>query len=443
MAVVTVLLATCPSALAIPKPVVDAAALPKNPTPAPSGMVQRGECVTTAVIPGTSPGAAPSASQEMLNLPHAWEFSRGEGQTVAVIDTGVKRGPRLPNVDGGGDFLETTDGLTDCDGHGTAVAGIIAGQPGDDAFSGVAPAARVLAIRQTSAQFAPAAPGDDPAVARATIDVDTLARAIVFAADRGARVINVSVVTCLPVGKNIDQNALGAAVRYAAVEKDAVIVAAAGNATGAAGCASNPLTDASRPNDERNWAGVESVSIPSWWQPYVLSVGSVTASGQPSAFSMAGPWLGLAAPGEGVVSVSNGPDGGLTNGVPAPNDTVAPLNGTSYAAAYVSGVTALVRSRFPELTAAQVVNRLNRTANNGARSPSNLVGAGTIDPVAALTWQIPAAAPAPPPVERVPAPPDPPAENMTPRIIGFSGVAALVVLIAVTALAVRRKVQTK
>lgn len=106
-----------------------------------------------------------------------------------------------------------------------------------------------------------------------------LAGAIVHAADLGAKVINVSTITCLPADRMVDQAALGAAIRYAAVDKDAVIVAAAGN-TGASGsvsasCDSNPLTDLSRPDDPRNWAGVTSVSIPSWWQPYVLSVASL------------------------------------------------------------------------------------------------------------------------------------------------------------------------
>lgn len=78
---------------------------------------------------------------------------------MAIIDTGVQPGPRLPNVDAGGDFVESTDGLTDCDGHGTLVAGIVAGQPGNDGFSGVAPAARLLSIRAMSTKFSPRTSG--------------------------------------------------------------------------------------------------------------------------------------------------------------------------------------------------------------------------------------------------------------------------------------------
>lgn len=440
--VCSALVVSAPLAGAIAPPVVDPAVLPPDAAPGPAGLVQRGDCVVSGVMTGSDP-SAPTRSQLMMNLGEAWQFSRGEGQRVAVIDTGIQPGPRLPNVDGGGDYVEATEGLTDCDGHGTAVAGVIAGQPGDDGFAGVAPAARLLSIRQTSAQFAPATPGEDPVVARAAIDVFSLARAIVLAADRGARVINVSMATCLPVAKNIDQSTLGAALRYAAVEKDAVIVAAAGNANGALGCESNALTDVSRPDDPRNWAGVASVSVPSWWQPYVLSVGSVAPSGQPSGFTMAGPWVGIAAPGEGIVSLRNSPEGGLANGFPGANGTMAPIDGTSYAAAYTSGVAALVRSRFPELTAAQVVDRLVRTANNAARSPSNLVGAGVVDPVAALTWQVPSAAPSQPPVGHLRAPAAPPAEDLTPRIVAFSGVGVLVAVIVATAVVARRKVLTK
>ncbi|OOK69197.1 type VII secretion-associated serine protease mycosin [Mycobacterium kansasii] len=374
----------------------------------------------------------------MLNLPAAWQFSRGEGQLVAILDTGVQPGPRLPNVDGGGDFVDSTDGLTDCDGHGTLVAGIVAGQPGADGFAGVAPAARLLSIRVTSAKFSPKTSGGDPTLARAALDVDTLSRAIVHAADLGARVINISAVTCLPADRAVDQSALGAAIRYAAVDKDAVIVAAAGN-SGAAGsggggssCDSNPLTDLSRPDDPRNWAGVTSISIPSWWQPYVLSVASLTPDGQPSKFTMAGPWVGIAAPGENILSVSNSDAGGLANGLPNDHQQLVPLSGTSYAAGYVSGVAALVRSKYPGLNAGEVVRRITATAHNGARAPSNIVGAGGIDPVAALTWQLPAPQSAVP-AKPVAVPPAPKPKDTTPRNVAFAGAAALALLVGITA----------
>lgn len=425
-----------PPAVAVTPPEVDPAATPPSGAAGPvQPMAQRGDCVVGGVLPGSDPGAV-SPNQLALNLTGAWRHSRGDGQTVAVIDTGVKPGPRLPNVEAGGDFLGSTDGLTDCDGHGTMVAGLIAGQPGDDGFSGVAPGARIVSIRQNSARFAPANPGEDPAVSRAAADVASLARAVVRAADLGARVINISVVSCLPAGKAVDQTELGAALRYAAREKDAVIVAAAGNNLAAAGnnrtgmntgssCESNPLGDASRPADPRNWAGVTSVSIPSWWQPYVLSVGSLTTTGQPSEFTMSGPWVGIAAPGEDISSVGNGPDGGLANGLPNDRDELYPVSGTSYAAAYVSGVAALVRGRFPELTAEQVVERLTATAHGAPRSPSNVVGAGSVDPVAALTWQLPtdtAAGTEPKPVAAPPVPPEP---DTTPRTVALIGTAVL------------------
>ncbi|WP_183466544.1 type VII secretion-associated serine protease mycosin [Mycolicibacterium iranicum] len=430
-----------PAAGAVTPPEVDPAATPPGGSAGPlQPMTQRNPCVTSGVIPGTDPGA-PGPNQVLLGLPEAWTHSRGEGQLVAVIDTGVTPGPRLPDVEAGGDFVESGDGLTDCDGHGTLVAGLIAGQPGPDGFSGVAPASRILSIRQTSPRYAPRDPGEDPALTRATIDTSTLARAVVRAADLGARVINVATPICIPAGMAVDQNALGAALRYAAVEKDAVIVAAAGDTGGAGGCGENPLSDPALPTDPRNWSGVAALSIPAWWEQYVLSVGSLAPGGQPSVFSMAGPWVGIAAPGEGVASVSNDPSGGLANGVLNSRQELNPISGTAYASAYVSGVAALVRSRFPELTARQVVDRLTGTAHSAARSPSNLVGAGGVDPVAALTWNVPApAGDEPAAVRQVAAPPAPEPTDPLPRIVAFTGVGvlALAVLAAVVLRAKRK-----
>jgi len=477
-------LSTAPSAWAIVKPVVDPGVPPPSGAPGPvQPMEQRGPCSATGIIPGTDPGAttpsqavlnlpaawqfsrgdgqlvavldtgsrpsprlpnvdpgATAPSQAVLNLPAAWQFSRGDGQLVAVLDTGSRPSPRLPNVDPGGDFVEATDGLTDCDGHGTLVAGIIAGQPGDDGFSGVAPGARVLSIRVTSAKFAPRTPGGDPQLAQASLEVATLSRAIVHAADLGARVINISAVTCVPADRPIDQAALGAALKYAAVDKDAVIVAAAGNTgptgslAGGTSCESNPLTDLGRPDDPRNWAGVTSISSPSWWQPYVLSTASLTPEGQPSKFTMAGPWVGVAAPGENIASVSNRDGGGLANGLPNDHNLQIALSGTSYAAGYVSGVAALVRSKYPALTATQVVRRITATAHNGARAPSNVVGTGIVDPVAALTWELSANQETPvAQAKPVAVPPAPAPKDNNPRTVAFVGTAVLALVVAAVA----------
>lgn len=435
-------LLSCPAAGAVTPPAVDDQVAPPTGAAGPvQAMALRTPCVTTGVLPGTDP-AAVNPNQVALDLPGAWRYSRGDGQTVAVIDTGVRPGPRLPNVEPGGDFVEAGDGLSDCDGHGTLIAGLIAGQPGADGFSGVAPGARLVSIRQTSAHYSPAQQGADPVLTRAGIDIATLARAVVRAADLGARVINISAVTCLPADNTVDQSALGAALRYAAVDKDAVIIAAAGNSssTTAAGtsCAANPLADPARAGDPRNWGGVTSVSIPSWWQPYVLSVGALTRQGEPAPFTMAGPWVGIAAPGQDITSLSNSTEGGLANGLPNARGELTPASGTSYAAAYVSGVAALVRARFPELTAEQVVRRLTVTAHGADRSPSNVVGAGSIDPVAALTWDVPGPGRPADTAKAVAAPPVPASEDSTPRTVAFVGTGVLALVVLVVA-ALRRK----
>jgi membrane-anchored mycosin MYCP len=183
------------------------------------------------------------------------------------------------------------------------------------------------------------------------------------------------------------------------------------------------------------------VSIPSSWQPYVLSVGSVDTSGRPSEFTTAGPWVGIAAPGENIASVSNADGGGLANALPNDQGKLFPLSSTSFAAAYVSGVAALVRSRFPELTATQVIDRLTAGAQGAARAPSNLTGAGLVDPVAALTWDVTGAqdeaVAGPKPVA---APPVPPPPDTVGRTVAFVGTGVLALAVVVTAaVAARRK----
>ena len=102
---------------------------------------------------------------------------------------------------------------------------------------------------------------------------------------------------------------------------------------------------------------------------------------------MSGPWVGAAAPAENITAL--GYDGNPVNALQG-EDGLLPINGTSFAAAYVSGLAALVRQRFPDLTPAQVINRITATARHPGGGVDNYVGAGVVDPVAALTWDVPA-----------------------------------------------------
>jgi len=128
---------------------------------------------------------------------------------------------------------------------------------------------------------------------------------------------------------------------------------------------------------------VKVVVSPAWYDDYVLTVGSVAADGSPSQFSLAGPWVDVAGPGEGVVSLD--PDGeGLVDALPTGGEAT-PISGTSYAAPVVTGIVALVRSRSPELTARQVVARIEETARRPSAGWNPVVGHGLVDALAAIS----------------------------------------------------------
>ena len=298
---------------------------------------------------------------------------------MAVIDTGVARHRRLPHLVAGGDYVSSQDGASDCDGHGTVVAGIIgaakdstenAAQDTSSAFTGIAPDATILSIRQSSNKFHSI---DEPA-ATGFGDVETLAAAVRTAADLGATVINISSVACLPVDAHLDDRALGAALAYAVDVKNVVVVTAAGNVGGPGQCPDH------NPPDRAKWDDVAVVVSPAWYDDYVLTVGSVGPDGSGSKFSLAGPWVDVAAPGEGVVSLA--PDG---EGLVTTKPDGAPISGTSYAAAVASAVAALVRARSPELTARQVMQRVEDTARHPAGGWDAVVGRGVIDALAAVS----------------------------------------------------------
>jgi membrane-anchored mycosin MYCP len=299
----------------------------------------------------------------------------------------------------------------------------------------VAPHATIISVRQSSRAYEPANPGGGDTEARKKAGtVATLASAIVHAANMGAKVINVSVTSCVPAGDPLDQSAIGAAVWYAATVKDAVIVAAAGN-EGEDECAQNPSFDPLDPSDPRDWHQVKTVSSPSWFSDYVLSVGAVDNTGAPINKSLTGPWVAAAAPGVGIMGLS--PEtGGPANAYPPirPGEKNMPFWGTSFSAAYVSGVAALVRAKYPELTSHQVINRILQTAHNPPRGVDNRVGYGVVDPVAALTFNVPpgdkVASGAQTRVITPAAPPPPPDHRARNMALAFAGVMVAAVMFA-------------
>ena len=410
-------LGAAPPAGAINPPVIDTTLLPAPSPPAPPQPTTQLAACAEAPRAHAGPDANPL---RRLDLEAAWKLSRGEGQRIAVIDTGVARHVRLANVEAAGDYVSAGDGTQDCDGHGTVVAGIIsaAADPDDPShFAGIAPAATLLAIRQSTTKFGPA---DEPGRGGFG-DVDTMASAVRTAADLGATVINISSVAC-GTGP-LDDRRLGAALAYAVDVKDAVVVTAAGNTGGSGQC---PSQSASR---EMTWESTTVAVSPAWYDDYVLTVGSVDGSGAPSSFSLAGPWVDVAAPGENMVSLNPG-GSGLVDALPALGRSM-PLSGTSYAAPVVSGLAALIRARFPTLTARQVMQRIETTAHGSHGGWDPVVGNGVVDPAAALAGE-PQAAP-PPATSKHDAEGTPAGRARTTAVVG-AGVCAAVLAAAMAAL---------
>ncbi|WP_143517320.1 type VII secretion-associated serine protease mycosin [Pseudonocardia sp. MH-G8] len=370
----------------------------------------RADTPPTAVAAGA--GGLPPAAVHRL--------ATGRGQLVAVIDTGVAPHPLLgPRLRGGGDYLTGGDGLDDCDGHGTAVAGLVAAAAPPDEHSGppigIAPDAGLLAIRQSSPSFDVPAPDGSR---RPAGDTNTLADAVVLAVRAGADVVNISEAVCLPAQRAAEAGAaLHTALRFAA-RADVVVVAAAGN-IGTGSCAMDVPGQ---------------VALPGWFDHDVLTVGAVTPTDAPAPFTMPGPWVDVAAPGTGLRSLAVG--GG----------TVGGLDGTSFAAPWVAGVAALVRERFPELTAAQVVDRILATARPHP-DRSDALGHGVVDPLAALTTLPARLTPAPPPeaaagavMAALPGT-DPRSDSPAPalRPVGLLAAGALLAAAGLTAAVLRRR----
>lgn len=310
-----------------------------------------------------------------LGAARARPLSQGEGTTVAVVDTGVaEAAPALS-----GRVTAIGPAGEDCVGHGTFAAGLIAATPGDDGGpSGLAPRARILAVRGTGE--------------RGGSTVGQVADAIRLAADEGAGVIYVA--AALDSGKA----QLTEAVAYARA-KDALVVA--------------PLApDALERNAE---------PAPWYWPAAAPGVLAVTDYGPDGGRPSDAPLVSgadLAAPGDAVVSI--GPKG--------PGHFIG--SGASFAAAHVAGAAALVRARYPELKAAEVSRRLTEAAYPAA--PPRL------DPYGALTAVLTDARGTAPRPERAVVP-APPATQPRTRALVVAGVGAgLVLLVAAGAVVIPR-----
>lgn len=416
---------------------------------APEKWKRRYECAQSAVL---REGNRPSQfdyipmAQAAYPLDEMHKFATGKGQTVAVIDSGVNPNKRLKGLVGGGDFIEGGDGLFDCDAHGTLVAGLIAAQPQQgDGFKGVAPDASILSIRQTSERYEL----DNPPRGytdreKANTSRRTLAKAIVLAAQKNATVINISVTSCVAASDPVDLRELAGALYFASVVKNIVVVAAAGNLGG--DCAANPGPTPSDPRDKRGWGSAGVLSLPSMFDTMVLSVGATTLTGDPFSGTMPGPWVGVGSPGVNIVSLdpSKGREGALVNGTNVPDKGVIPNAGTSFSSAAVAGLAALLRERYPKLTAHQIIERIKQTASTPSSGISNAIGAGVVYPMDALTspldTTIPVVAEGIQPMqaysEGPPPPPDHLGRNVT--IAALLGVVVVAVVVAVAGLATRR-----
>ncbi|MEU3289066.1 type VII secretion-associated serine protease mycosin [Streptomyces longwoodensis] len=295
---------------------------------------------------GATPASAGSTrdKQWFLDAMQAeamWQTSTGKGITVAVIDTGVD--PDNPDLKGrvldGRDFAPPSrsgDEHTDYNGHGTGMAGLIAGtgayDGGNGAF-GLAPEALILPVRMPDADDV--SPFAVPAY---------FVKAIRYAADAGARVINISMTG----GANSPD--LAKAVAYA-LSKGSLVFAAAGN-------------DAEQGTH---------IAYPAA-TPGVVGVAAVGKNLRRTAVSQYGPQVDMAAPGEDLVHACGGKTG------------LCETSGTSDATALASASAALIWSVHPDWTNNQVLrvmlNTLGAPTDGAKRNDS--IGYGIVRPRIAL-----------------------------------------------------------
>ena len=271
--------------------------------------------------------------------------TRGSGVTVAVVDTGVKSSHSdLSNrVLSGTDYVAPGTSANDENGHGTHVAGIIAAVHNNSrGIAGFAPSAKILPVRVLDRN------GSGTSA--------NVAKGIIYAADRGAKVINLS------LGSNQSSTAMQSAISYA-IGKNVLVVAAAGNS----GCG---LLGLGAPTEyPASYSGV-------------VGVGAVTQSISRSSFSSCGSWVDVVAPGSSIISTMIQNSVGLGCSSSANYCT---LSGTSFSTPYVAaaGALAIAHRGWSQST---VASRLQSTATDlSPAGKDKYTGAGFINPLKMLT----------------------------------------------------------
>ncbi|MFF2812002.1 S8 family serine peptidase [Streptomyces sp. NPDC058000] len=319
-----------------------------------------GAVVAGALLFGTAPVASADAMRndqwplQQFDAESIWKVSTGKGVTVAVLDSPVygSHPDLVGNVLPGKNFIvggsPADQGTGDNADHGTAMASIIAGHGhgagGVDGVKGLAPDAKILPV---------AVPGDAGQVG---VGGDNFAQALRYAVDQGAKVVNMSFVTGESSASPQEQQAVDYARKH-----DVLLVAGSGN------------------------DGVSTPPIPAGL-PGVLAVGASDDHGEVWKKSNFGPYLKLIAPGVNIRSASSVVD---------VNGKYRRADGTSDSTAYVSAAAALLRAKYPDLSAGQIANRLIKTASlpsdqQGVSLPDQHYGYGSINPLSALTKDIPA-----------------------------------------------------
>lgn len=290
---------------------------------------------------------------DRLGLEKAWALSRGQGVTVAVVDSGVEAGnvhladALVPGVSTFGDGSAAAD--DDLFGHGTAIAGLIAARAVDGSgVVGIAPEAQIMPVRAFEA-----APEDGQSSRElAAPSAGSVTAGIRWAADHGAQIINVSL--------SDDQSAdlYAEAVAYAHT-RGSLVIASAGNRNTAN--SNSPDPEHFYPGELAGALAVSAVLKDGTWDPDSSYVGE---------------HVDIAAPGQSMPSAYISGGDCVFNGDSA---------SSSYATAVISGAAALVAARYPDETPDQWAFRLLQSAMRVAPAqPSDTVGWGEVRPAEAL-----------------------------------------------------------